>query len=112
MEESLRSTKALLETSQKREDAALSQLARSNAVEAKRVEQVQALLVSAHCGDARDRHENYVSQAAYGGGCSKDCVLSELAALEEAIAENAREATSLKVRFVGMVCVKARCAAR
>lgn len=81
-------------------------------MEAKRVEQVQALLASAHCGDARDRHENYASRAVYGGGCSMDCVLSELAALEEAIAENDRKATLLKVHFVGMVCVNPRCAAR
>lgn len=112
MEENLRSTKALLETSQKREDAAISQLARWNAMEAKRVEQVQALLATAHCGNARDINENYASRGANGGGCSKDFVLSELAALEEAIAERARESTSLKVRFVGVVCVKARCAAR
>lgn len=163
-EETLRDTRDNLEAARRRESAAVSELARRNAEEARRVEQVRALLAASasasgsasapgSCGggdrDVADAErtptagESSSSSGGDGGGGSNYArglvlggggggregfqgvaavggtgagmgvgaagssvaatVLSELAALEEAIAERAREVASLKV------CMLVRC---
>ena len=155
-EETLRETRAMLEASRRRESAAVAELARRNAEEARRVEQVRALLAASSsasapdpCGDdggdfnGAERSPTAVGESSGGdsggggggrGGSNRvhrlvfreaggqvfqggavdgragaemevgaagssvaATALSELAALEEAIAERAREVASLKV---------------
>ena len=88
----------------------MSELERSNALEARRVEHVQALLACARCGDEgrKARAAGGEGCAPVGGnnGCSANCALSELAELEEVIAERAREDTALKVLSLGVTSVK------
>lgn len=103
----MRKSEASLKASQRREAAAVSELARSDAKEARRIEQVQALLASARDaggrgqlhGDDSRRHSaggaGPVQGCNAGGGAA--CALSEMAALGEAIAERAREVENLKV---------------
>lgn len=106
----LRTSEASLKASQRREAATVSELARSDAKEARRIEQVQALLASARDaggrgpsrgahGDDFRRHSagavGAVQGCNAGGGAA--CALSEMAALGEAIAERAREVAELKV---------------
>lgn len=116
--ETLRASQASLETARRREAAALSELERYDLKEASRVEQVKALLASA-CG-ADGGKEPGVNDWEGGGHCSSGqigmgpagisrnkaaCTLSELAALEEAIAERAREIAALKVAMLDwLVC--------
>lgn len=118
--EALRESKAALEASQRRENAAVSELARTNAREARRADQLRALLASAR--RATDRgSECSIGRVPVGApagykvvewigaeseGMPKHstvgtCALSELAALEEVIEERAREVASLKVRETG-----------
>lgn len=96
----IRENQAAVEASLRRESAAVSELARRDAEEARRVEQVRALLaasasaqVPASCGGSGsvDGHAGVV------GSSVAATALSDLAALEEAIAERAREVASLKV---------------
>lgn len=119
MTEELRGARAAAEEARRREAAALSELARYDAMNKRRMEQVQALLATAGAGATRT-----------SGACIKDCgdternvkfvvageaearvtqhlprhkvatpddTSTELAALGEAIAEHAREVADLKV---------------
>lgn len=98
--ETIRESQASLEASLRRESAAVSELARRDAEEARRVEQVRALLsasVSAPAPVSRGGSGNVESSAGAVGSSVAATALSDLAALEEAIAERAREVTSLKV---------------
>ena len=98
--ETIRENQASLEAALRRESAAVSELARRDAEEARRVEQVRALLAasvsapaSGSCG-GNGRVDN--TTGAVGPSVAASA-LSDLAALEEAIAERAREVASLKV---------------
>lgn len=128
--EALRECRASLEASRRCESATVSELARRNAEEARRVEQVRALLAASasasapHSCNNDSNNSNKDESPAGGEGNSNNnsnsgsvvrgrmgmrtegetggssvaaTALSELAALEEAIAERAREVSSLKV---------------
>ena len=100
----IRESKAALEASLRRESAAVSELARRDAEEARRVGQVRALLAasvsdtaSGPCGGSGSAGD----KTGVVGSSVAATALSDLAALEEAIAERAREVASLKVCSFG-----------
>lgn len=108
LSEALRDSRAAIVTLQRREAAALSELARYDANNARRVEQVQALLAAAggnHPGGGNALKENgMAAEVGPGGGArvreggGAAGALAELVALGEAIADRAREIADLKVR--------------
>ncbi|CAN0099270.1 unnamed protein product, partial [Laminaria digitata] len=114
--ETLRNSRGSLEASHRRETAAVSELERSNAKEARCAALVRALAASACDADdgeqgqrtdssraggrwGSDPHLVKPIDAESGGGVNLGaavCALSELAALEEAISERTREIAALK----------------
>lgn len=93
----MRESQAALEASLRRESAAVSELARRDAEEVRRVEQVRALLITSASAPGSGGSGKVDSTAGTMGSSVAATALSDLAALEEAIAERAREVTSLKV---------------
>lgn len=96
----IRESQAALEASLRRESAAVSELARRDAEEARRVEQVRALLaasIAAPASGSCSGSGSVDSNAGAVGSSVAATALSDLAALEEAIEERAREVASLKV---------------
>lgn len=110
LSDDLRCSRVDVQASQRREAAALSELARYDTNNARRVEQVQALLAAAACTNAEGLDASRSDQGAgramgagsgstrpvrVGGAAAGE--LSDLAALGEAIADRAREIADLKV---------------